>query len=173
MPIRFRCQHCSQLMGIARRKAGTTVACTRCAQQVLVPATDQVELPVRPRVPPVPANPNPVPGGSGERAAHRDVPLFDRPDFDEQLEENDAPASMPFEGEGLSILGARVPPPVPDPGAPGGPVEYDVERVDPTKLAPAGGFVLTSLQATLLTLTAILMMVLAFGAGLLVGKYYL
>jgi hypothetical protein len=170
-------------MGIARRKAGTTVACTRCAQSVQVPTSDQAGPVPRPRVPPV------VPSGGGgqerERERERehdrdremdlDVPLFDRPDFEQQLEEDDDDNAepLPFEGPALSVLGARVPPPVPTPGAPGGPVEYDVERVDPATMAPAGGFILTSTQATLLTLAAILMMVLAFGAGLLVGKYYL
>src|SRR5262249_32266945 len=37
MPIRFRCAYCNQLMGIARRKAGTVVRCPRCAGQVIVP----------------------------------------------------------------------------------------------------------------------------------------
>jgi hypothetical protein len=37
MPIRFRCVHCKQLLGIARRKAGTLVRCPKCQQQVLVP----------------------------------------------------------------------------------------------------------------------------------------
>lgn len=168
MPIRFRCEHCSQLMGIARRKAGTKVACTRCAQQVVVPATDQPDPPLKqPRVPPLPNQPLPVPAN-----ANKEVPLFDRPDFEAQLEASDVPASMPFDGPAMSVLGARVPP-LADPNAPGGPVEYDVEQVDPSKLAPASGFVLSPAQATLLTLAAILMMVLAFGAGLLVGKFYL
>src|SRR5947209_460375 len=29
MPIRFRCAYCNQLMGIARRKAGTVVRCPK------------------------------------------------------------------------------------------------------------------------------------------------
>src|SRR5207253_599174 len=37
MPIRFRCAYCNQLMGIARRKAGTVVRCPKCAGQVVVP----------------------------------------------------------------------------------------------------------------------------------------
>src|SRR4051812_35245107 len=37
MPIRFRCAYCNQLMGIARRKAGTVVRCPTCAGQVVVP----------------------------------------------------------------------------------------------------------------------------------------
>ena len=47
MPIRFRCQHCNQLIGIARRKAGTEVACPRCRRQVLVPPADVEEVAVR------------------------------------------------------------------------------------------------------------------------------
>jgi hypothetical protein len=37
MPIRFRCAYCNQLMGIARRKAGSVVQCPSCAGQVIVP----------------------------------------------------------------------------------------------------------------------------------------
>lgn len=44
MPIRFRCAYCNQLMGIARRKAGTVVRCPTCSGQVVVPATDQTDL---------------------------------------------------------------------------------------------------------------------------------
>jgi phage FluMu protein Com len=39
MPIRFRCAYCNQLMGIARRKAGTVVRCPKCAGEVIVPST--------------------------------------------------------------------------------------------------------------------------------------
>jgi hypothetical protein len=37
MPIRFRCAYCNQLMGIAKRKAGTVVRCPTCGGQVVVP----------------------------------------------------------------------------------------------------------------------------------------
>lgn len=37
MPIRFRCQHCGQLMSIATRKAGCDVPCPRCRQPTRVP----------------------------------------------------------------------------------------------------------------------------------------
>lgn len=40
MPIRFRCNHCSQLLGIARRKAGTQIQCPECRQPVTVPIQD-------------------------------------------------------------------------------------------------------------------------------------
>src|SRR5438105_3940297 len=40
MPIRFRCAYCNQLMGIARRKAGTVVSCPTCRGQVVVPTPE-------------------------------------------------------------------------------------------------------------------------------------
>src|SRR5262245_17104966 len=40
MPIRFRCAYCSQLMGIAKRKAGTIVKCPKCAGEIIVPTPE-------------------------------------------------------------------------------------------------------------------------------------
>ena len=40
MPIRFRCAYCNQLMGIARRKAGTVVRCPKCAGEIIVPVPE-------------------------------------------------------------------------------------------------------------------------------------
>jgi biopolymer transport protein ExbD len=51
MPVRFRCKHCHQLLGIARRKIGTEVRCPECRKMVLVPAVDapDVDEPTRKR----------------------------------------------------------------------------------------------------------------------------
>lgn len=65
MPIRFRCAYCNQLMGIARRKAGTVVRCPSCAGQVVVPSPEG-EAPAE----------APAAGAPKE-------PLFERSDFDE------------------------------------------------------------------------------------------
>lgn len=43
MPIKFRCDDCRQLLGIARRKAGTEVNCPRCGKILVVPPEDQVD----------------------------------------------------------------------------------------------------------------------------------
>ena len=43
MPIRFRCAYCSQLMAIARRKAGTVVRCPKCAGEIIVPAPEEMQ----------------------------------------------------------------------------------------------------------------------------------
>jgi len=45
MPIRFRCAYCNQLMGIARRKAGTVVRCPKCAGEIIVPVPEGMEEP--------------------------------------------------------------------------------------------------------------------------------
>jgi DNA-directed RNA polymerase subunit RPC12/RpoP len=46
MPIKFRCAYCNQLMGIARRKAGTVVNCPNCNGQVVVPDPALVSPPL-------------------------------------------------------------------------------------------------------------------------------
>jgi phage FluMu protein Com len=53
MPVRFRCKHCNQLLGIARRKIGMEVRCPECHKMVLVPAKDALDLdePTRKRDP--------------------------------------------------------------------------------------------------------------------------
>jgi hypothetical protein len=140
MPIRFRCQYCNQLLGIARRKAGTAVRCPTCRGQVVVPTT----------------------GLSG---------LFEGSDFEAS-----------FQGHA-----AEGPPALPFPFQPQtAPSAFDVERVaGPTALSepgsggltprrsPAAGLVLSATQATFLTVAAIILLALAFGAGLLVGRYVL
>jgi hypothetical protein len=37
MPIRFRCVHCHQLLGIATRKSGTLISCPTCQRRQTVP----------------------------------------------------------------------------------------------------------------------------------------
>jgi len=149
MPIRFRCQYCNQLLGISRRKAGTAVQCPTCHGQVMVPATGLDE-----------------PAGDGDRPGTS--PLFEGTDFEAAfprpaVEATPGPA-FPFQ-------------PVPAPPA------FDVERVEgpaavsepgpglAPRRAPAAGLLLSPTQATLLTVAAILLLALAFGAGLLVGRY--
>ena len=40
MPIRFQCQRCGQLLGIASRKAGTDVECPKCGAAQTVPSEE-------------------------------------------------------------------------------------------------------------------------------------
>src|SRR5262245_17890357 len=53
MPIRFRCTACGGVLSIARRKAGSSILCPKCAVGVVVPGAstvpdpDRTEAPVR------------------------------------------------------------------------------------------------------------------------------
>jgi len=40
MPIKFRCQHCQQLLGIARSRASAVVDCPQCGRSLRVPELD-------------------------------------------------------------------------------------------------------------------------------------
>ena len=149
MPIRFRCQHCHQLMGIARRKSGTEVQCPTCRHHVVVPIEDEVpaEAEPRPRAAVKGSEAMPDLGGT--------APLFERSDFDEVLR---------GEAPGIVRPSPKIGTPVPRPLA-DAPVSGVVQ-------APAGIF-LTSKRVTLLTVVGIVLLALAFGAGLLVGRYCL
>src|SRR2546430_12042301 len=115
MPIRFRCAYCNQLMGIARRKAGTVVRCPTCAGQVVVPNADAEE----------------EPEGTARQPAPAEPPLFERSDFDQVFDVPKQPAPRP----------AAAPPPAPQ--APAGAwgthaePEFDVERVNAPAYAQA------------------------------------
>ncbi len=149
MPIRFRCQYCSQLLGIARRKAGSQVACPTCRRSLTVPQEEAAAVPGPSEPPPVPPPP-PAPAPA----------LFEREDFEQLLNGPGAP----------SLMGpAPVPPPAP--AAWSAPPPY---APSPGVLAPQeAGIVLSPARATVLTVVLILALAVAFGAGLLVGKFYL
>jgi hypothetical protein len=153
MPIRFRCQHCRQMLGIARRKAGQQVSCPSCQKSLTVPATDDPDLSPEGGVP-APASP-PV---AAAAPARRD--LFERSDFDLDL-----PRAVPRP--------AALESPAPAPAnAPAPAIEANrASQVAAPTTVPSGGIVLTPTQATVLTVTAILLLAVAFGVGLLVGRF--
>jgi phage FluMu protein Com len=150
MPIRFRCQHCNQLMGIARRKAGMTVTCPTCRAQLVVPQAEAEAKPGAPASPAPPTSPEPA-------------PLFERSDFEDFLQ-NPVNESPPPRAD------APIPPPPP--------FAVEIPAPPPVSLPPgtlqphSAGLVLSPTQATWLTVVAILLLALAFGAGLLVGHYW-
>jgi phage FluMu protein Com len=160
MPIRFRCHYCNQLLGIARRKAGMGVRCPTCNTQLIVPQTDT----------------EPSQGQAGGVGP----PLFERSDFERYLRPPSAEVPIPH-GSSQRSGAPPAPPPIPH-RAPAVASAFDVERVGasaPSVLQPGvlvpppGGIVLSPARATLLTVTAIILLAVAFGAGLLVGRYLL
>src|SRR5260370_8430376 len=104
MPIKFRCKYCNQLMGIARRKAGTDVNCPTCNGLLRVPLQDEPSAPA-PAV------------GSG--VVPPPAPVFERSDFGEylQAEAHNQPALAP-PAPRPSPPPAPRPPPLPPPHPP-------------------------------------------------------
>jgi hypothetical protein len=153
MPIRFRCKYCYQLLGIARRKAGTTVQCPTCRGKLMVPATDAAD---------------PAGSGGAPAPAEPEVLAFERSDFDDYLKE---PYAEPAERRGGTAAStsqpvapafATIPPP--------GPV-IDVEPLAPV-VAPAA-IVLSPAKATVLVVAVICLLALAFAAGVAVDRWFL
>jgi hypothetical protein len=151
VPIRFRCAYCNQLMGIARRKAGTVVRCPTCSGQVVVPD------------PGAAAEAGPGPGPANQ--------LFEGSDFDQIFN-----PVAPKEPQAATVGGSS-----PEEKAPGWGTHavgnLDLERLDASGPAPPlltgapPGILLSPSLVTLLMVVGILLLALVFGAGILVGKY--
>src|SRR3989442_539253 len=136
MPIRFRCAYCNQLMGIARRKAGTVVRCPKCAGQVIVPD-------------PGPGSPEPgkQPNGAGM--------LFEHSDLDELFSQNPAsPAPLATSPPAYAAPRPAAPPPSVELG-------YDVEPVG-TPMLPGAGVFLTPMKLTVISVAMVVLLGLAF-----------
>lgn len=157
MPIRFRCPHCDQLLGIARRKAGASVRCPSCRRDVAVPPEDEPSRPEAMALPPPVAQPPPPPA------------LFERDDFDELLHGSSGPSVMEPPRERGSAV--RTPVPTSRPVSP--PVVQPAEWAPPLEPIPIGGVVLSPARATVLTVVVILLLALAFALGLVVGRFVL
>ncbi len=160
MPIRFRCAYCNQLLGIAKRKAGSVVRCPTCAGQVVVPNVEIEDVD--------------EPSGAGEPF------VFERNDFDDLLREGPSVARPNDKGP---MAAAAKPVAVseaenPLPGAWGTHSEppFDVERIHPSAMnrGAAGTtgkvFVSASRRKVAIAIMAVALMA-AFVAGIFVGIY--
>ena len=157
MPIRFRCQHCHQLMGIARRKAGSEVQCPTCRHSVVVPPEDEVPDAPQPRA---------VAKSAEQASATGAAPLFERSDFDDVLRGPEAQPS-PRIARPVPKNGASAPRGLESAPAIGAPASL------PSAMIPSSGIFLSSNRATILAVAGIILLAVAFGAGLLVGRYLL
>jgi hypothetical protein len=152
MPIRFRCAYCNQLMGIARRKAGTVIRCPNCAGQVIVPNPEPG--PEEPPPAPQPAAPQPA-------AVKEAPPLFEGSDFD-KLFGTAASGAVGFE-----------PMPFPNPAPPmqPRPQQMPQEGIDVEAVAvPGPGIFLTPGKLTVVCVILVLLLGVAFWVGFLVGR---
>src|SRR5262245_3323528 len=160
VPIRFRCAYCNQLMGIARRKAGTVVRCPKCAGQVVVPNPEpggaDDDGPDQPD--PVPHGPtaqvNPGAPGGG---------LFEHSDFEKVFDKG--PTASPQ----LLVPPPRpAPNPAPLPGPSPAIPEYDAIPMSPG--SQARGIFLTSGVLAVICALGVVLMGMAFFLGLLLGR---
>jgi len=163
MPIRFRCAYCNQLMGIARRKAGTVVRCPTCAGQVVVPSPGVEES-------------QKAPAGDGNPF------LFEHGDFDDLL--NPARSETAAANPGELVPPAPPGPPAAAPRVSTDPASamagthieagFDVEPLaSPQPASPVDRPGKTGPRARMLMLVAlaIVALALAFGAGIVVGHW--
>jgi hypothetical protein len=137
-------------MGISRRKAGTTVQCPTCHAEVVVPQTEAEANPAPPPAQPI-----------GDAPA----PLFERSDFEAFL--NNPVADKP------ATHVAPAAPPSPSPFETEIPSSPSYSLPSGSSRAQPPGLVLSPTQATWMTVVVILLVALAFGAGLLVGHYWI
>lgn len=176
MPIRFRCAYCNQLMGIARRKAGTVVRCPNCAGEIVVP--------------------NIVPDEEEEPSPKTGKPkLFERSDFDRVFDEatgipkpgvkvvvpgtTNAPAPPgpvkkeppePEQIKGPPREHAKAPPPEQVKGPPPSD-KKPIPTAEPAATAVRKGIVLSPSLATGLAVGVVLALALAFALGLWLGFF--
>jgi hypothetical protein len=160
MPIRFRCAYCNQLMGIARRKAGSVVRCPKCAGQVVVPLPDQIDEEGT-------DNPQALANPPAVQPQGREGKLFEQSDFEKLLDESPAGGPQviqppPISGSGAGIHGAFA-----DPGLP----EYEAVPLGPMKSTSRGIFLTSGVLAVVSALIVVLVG-MAFFLGLLLGRSY-
>jgi hypothetical protein len=161
MPIRFRCAYCNQLMGIARRKAGSVVRCPNCAGQVIVPSPVSEQPAPRQLAPQqlAPQQPAPAPA------------LFEGSDFDKLFEPNTLGSPQAPQPQAPQPIVSPQPVSIPQPQPHSDPLSpaFDVESV-PASTYFGPGILLTPVKLTVLSVTVVILLGVAFLIGFLVGR---
>jgi hypothetical protein len=148
MPIQFRCPHCNQLLSIARRKAGSTTNCPTCDGRVIVPRLPSAQSP------------------STEKGKEEPNDLLEKDDFDELFRAGN-PRAVADPGSGLAF------------GDPSGRVltsgpavnERSARQPAAGPAAPKPGIHLSPSATVWAVVLAICLIVIAFLAGLVVGRF--
>jgi DNA-directed RNA polymerase subunit RPC12/RpoP len=151
MPIQFRCAYCNQLLGIARRKAGSVISCPTCNGRVIVPKLpdgDEVET-----------------SGPTERPDD----LLERSDFD-ALFQPPAPGQSAVRAS-LGPGAAAPPLAFGDPGARALTTGVVATGAKPQAAVKKPGIFLSPSLTVWLAVLAICLIVIAFLAGLLIGHF--
>src|SRR5262245_60565525 len=198
MPIRFRCVYCEQLLGIARRKAGTVVKCPNCGGQLIVPPPEEIEAgdktlesadadePAEPKIQAVKVGSSTrgrsAPVVAESPAGTEGAFLFERSDFDELLrpagEKKPSLAAQAAIGKKATpqtiqpaLDLAELEPLYSMPTAAQPTTGAAAPLIQPTTKPPVkrAGIFLTPLRLTMALVLIVLALAGAFGGGLLVG----
>jgi hypothetical protein len=162
MPIQFRCNYCNQLLSIATRKSGAVVNCPTCDARIIVPR--QGEPPKMQEA--VKAGEAAKVKGSSPKPGQ---PSFlERGDFDDLLKAPEPVHDLPepVRAPVPEKKPAELPPPSSDSFTN---KEVNVECVGTLPVAGTA-LVLTPARATIIAVGAIVLLALAFLAGLFVGR---
>jgi DNA-directed RNA polymerase subunit RPC12/RpoP len=196
MPIRFRCNRCSLLLGIARRKAGTETRCPHCGATLLVPKDedggdepaklddiDNVINPasMEPQQVAVPAmasrpvqSPMPLPPQAAIPIVPRPAPPLPTAQSPPRAAPKPVPHATPdgerplFERDVDAVLGVvNKEPPGAEPARP----KQAATGMDALSLAPEQNqIVLSSQKATALVVVVVVLLALSFAAGFLIAS---
>lgn len=170
MPIRFRCPNCRRLLGIASRKAGTATTCPQCGQGLVVPMQSEEITSGQPSEGQVkPVSVGKVQASKWESRRFPGVPVAkvvkgvpreQRPN----LEDQDEPL---FIGEDIDkLLGLTQPPKevlLPKAGP------QPVSGMDVLAIEDEQPGLVSRQNLTLLIVAGVLLMLLSFSIGFLVG----
>jgi len=184
MPIRFRCPHCTRLLGIATRKAGTDINCPQCGRPLTVPVQDDRNLddvsellsanlaggPPPDATQPLPEPARPVTEAPRPPAAAKAPPAA-KPAARPKRPRTGGDDDPLFEHDDVDeLLGMKRPA-----------VRYDLDDPEP-KVKPVSGLdahsldsgdgklVLTTQKATMLVVAVVILLGLAFAAGFVIAS---
>ena len=111
MPIQFACDHCGGILSIAKRKAYSLIDCPKCGCKQVVPAESRENGAAKNVAVAAQAGVKTV----DRPAAVKDLPLFERPDFENLLEPAKnrlpEPSTKPKPVEAVTIVPVPATPP--------------------------------------------------------------
>lgn len=163
MPIQFACDHCGGTLSIAKRKAYSLIDCPKCGCKQVVPAESRSNGAAK----------NVAAAAHGsvktvERStAVKDLPLFERPDFENLLEpvknRITEPAAQTKPVEAVTI--------VPVPAAPADPNRELRDLANGVELMDRGGRITLYRHHLLLAAVLVLVLIgLSFTLGFIVAR---
>jgi phage FluMu protein Com len=185
MPIRFRCDYCNRLLGIARRKAGTETNCPHCGYTITVPVPDdeaedsadaqnidEIDALLNPPMsPPPPPPPKPArPERPQSSTVSPPIPPAPAPAAVSSLSTKTTPSGERpfFEKDIDDVLGKKAGHEKPLPSKPKPPPTSGMDALSLDDRA--GHIVISTQKATALAVAVVVLLALSFAAGFLLAS---